>query len=142
MQIHRHDDDASTTAPEATFTGDVRIDGYVRRDAPSRLTCATVVFPPGARTSWKTNPAGQTLVVTSGTGWAQSEGEDVVEVRAGDVVWCEPGRQHWEGATPGSTMTYVALHEGTVQFLDRVTDEQYRRSRGTAPRGVGPDLAS
>lgn len=128
MQIHRHDNSTATTAPEAMFTGDVRIHGYVQRESPSRLTCATVSFPPGARTPWKINPAGQTLVVTSGNGWAQSEGEDVVEIRAGDVVWCEPGRRHWDGATPDTPMTYIAVYEGPIEFLDRVTNNQYARA--------------
>ncbi len=129
MQIHRHGS-ATTRAPESTFTGDVQIGGYFRRAAPSRLAGATVTFAPGSRTPWKVNPVGQTLVVTSGVGWAQAEGEPIVEIRVGDLVWCPPGQRHWEGATPDQAMTYVAVQEeggaGGVQFLARVTDEQYQ----------------
>lgn len=121
---------STTRAPESTFTGDVQIGGYFRRSAPSRLAGATATFAPAARTPWKVNPAGQTLVVLSGFGWAQLEGEQIVEIRHGDVIWCPPGRRHWEGATPDQAMTYVAIQEegdaGGVQFQDTVTDAEYR----------------
>lgn len=133
MQINRSPDGSGPRPPEPTFTGEVRIDGYVRRPAPSRLTGATVTFEPGARTPWKVNPLGQTVVVTAGTGWAQVEGGPVVEVRAGDVLWCPPGKRHWDGATPDTAMTCVALHEGDVRFLDRVDDEEYHRGPVAVP---------
>lgn len=126
MELHRADSGPATRAPEATFTGDVHIRGYFRRGAPSRVAGAAATFAPGARTPWKVNPLGQTVVVTSGVGWARSEDEDIVEIHAGDVLWFPPGRRHWEGATPEHEMTYVAVHEGTVEFGEKVTDAEYR----------------
>lgn len=125
MQIHRNGSGPTNRAPESTFTGDVQISGYFHRGAPSQLLGAAASFPPGARTPWKVNPLGQTLIVTSGVGWAQCEGEEIVEIRAGDMVWCPPEQRHWEGATPEEAMTYIALHERGVGFGERVTDEQY-----------------
>lgn len=131
MQLHRNGTLPSSTPPEKTFTGDVEISGYFRREAPSQLAGAIVNFAPGARTPWKTNPLGQTLVVLSGVGWAQAEDEEIVELRAGDLVWFPPGQRHWEGATPDEAMTYVAIHEAGdgsgVEFGERVTDETYRQ---------------
>jgi quercetin dioxygenase-like cupin family protein len=145
MHIHRNGSGSTERAPEENFTGDVRISGYFRRAAPSRLAGAAATFTPGARTPWKVNPLGQTLIVTSGIGWAQCEGEEIVEIRAGDMIWCPPGRRHWEGATPDHAMTYVAIHEQTVEFGGRVTDEEYREGppaasgvQNDASRGVGP----
>ena len=78
----------------------------------------------------------QTLVVTSGVGWAQVEGEPVVEIRAGDIVWCPPRQRHWDGATPDRAMTYVAVQEtgqgGSVRFGEKVTDEEYRQGCAAA----------
>lgn len=134
MQIYRNSTLPTTRAPESTFTGDVQIGGYFRRPSPSRLAGAIVTFAPSARTPWKVNPAGQTLVVTSGVGWAQVEGEPIAEIRAGDMVWCPPGQRHWEGATPDQEMTYVAVQEegdaGGVQFVASVTDEEYGQGPG------------
>lgn len=132
MQIHRNGAGLTERPPEEGFVGDVEVSGYFRRDAPSRLAGATVTFAPGARTPWKTNPLGQIIVVTSGVGWAQCEGEEVIEIGVGDVVWYPPGQRHWEGATPDRAMTYVALHEAkdgrTVEFGEEVTDDDYRKA--------------
>lgn len=137
MQIHRSGDAPGSKAPESTFTGDVSTSSYFRREAPSRLAGAIVTFAPGSRTPWKVNPTGQTLIVTSGVGWAQYAGGEVVEIRAGDVVWCPPGQRHWEGATPDQTMTYVAVQEegegGSVHFGERVTEEEYKNGLSIAP---------
>jgi quercetin dioxygenase-like cupin family protein/nucleoside-diphosphate-sugar epimerase len=125
MQLHRIGSGPTTVAPEENFTGRVGISGYFQRETPSRLTGAAATFPPGARTPWKVNPGGQTVIVTSGVGWAQSEGEEIVELHAGDMAWFPPGTKHWEGATPTDEMTYIALHETTVEFGEKVTDDEY-----------------
>lgn len=128
MHIHRGGSEPTVRAPESTFTGDVRISGYFRRPASSRLVGAVVIFRPGARTPWKINPLGQTLVVTAGLGWTQADGEDVVALAPGDLVWFPPGQRHWEGATSDHSFTYVALQEEdgeSVQFGAAVTDEEY-----------------
>ena len=136
MRIYRNGASPAEKAPEENFTGDVTISGYFEREAPSRLVGATVSFAPGARTPWKTNPLGQTLIVTNGIGWAQGEGQAIVEIRSGDVVWCPPGRRHWDGATPDHALTYVALQEaenGTaVEFGEKVTDHEYRTGPAAA----------
>lgn len=74
MQVHRYGHGRSNRAPELSFSGDVVISGYFQRSAPSRLAGAAASFPPGSRTPWKRTPLGQTLIVTSGVGWAQCEG--------------------------------------------------------------------
>lgn len=126
MDIYRSGAAPVVQAPESTFTGNVRIGGYFQRPAPSRLVGASVTFASGSRTPWKINPLGQTLIITSGIGWAQSEGEDVIEIHAGDMLWCLPGEAHWEGATENDPMTYVALQESAdVQFGRAVSDEEY-----------------
>ncbi len=127
MQLYRPGTTLASQAPESTFTGDVRISNYHRRAAPSRLVSAATVFAPGSRTPWKRNPFGQTIIVTAGVGWVQGTGEAIREVRAGDTVWFPPGQRHWEGATPTQAMTYVAIHEGSVEFEERVTNEEYGR---------------
>ena len=57
-----------------------------RASAPARIGGGIVTFEPGARTGWHTHPLGQTLFVTSGTGWVQRERGPKEEVRA--ATWC------------------------------------------------------
>ena len=129
MEILRNGAQPSTFGSAENFTGRVRVDAPFAREAPSRLAGATVTFEPGARSNWHTHPLGQTLIVTAGVGWTQCEGEAIVEIRAGDIVWCPPGHRHWHGATPTTAMTHIAIQEAldgkVVDWMEPVTDAQY-----------------
>ena len=70
MEITRSGAHASTKGPADWFTGSVRIDPLFEAPEPARVRGASVTFEPGARTAWHSHPLGQTLIVTSGLGWA------------------------------------------------------------------------
>jgi quercetin dioxygenase-like cupin family protein len=74
MEIKRSGSQPSNKGPADWFTGSVRIDPLFQAPDPARVACASVTFEPGARTAWHTHPLGQTLIVTSGLGWAQRWG--------------------------------------------------------------------
>jgi len=61
---------------------------------------------------WHPHPLGQTLIVTSGCGWA-------------------PGEKHWHGDTPKTAMTHIAIQESlngkVVEWMEHATDQQYRK---------------
>jgi quercetin dioxygenase-like cupin family protein len=107
----------------------VRIDPLFQPKEPARAAAASVTFEPGARTAWHTHPLGQTLIVTSGCGWAHREGGPIEEIRAGDVVWFPPRLKHWHGATATTAMTHIAVQEALngkmVEWMEKVSDEQY-----------------
>ena len=130
MEITKIGSQASAKGPTDWFTGSVRIDSRFQRPAPARIGGAIVTFEPGARTAWHTHPLGQTLIVTAGCGRVQRDGGPIQEIRAGDVVWFEPGERHWHGASPTTAMTHIAIAEmldgKAVEWMEHVTDEQYR----------------
>ncbi len=134
MQIIRNGSLPSAKGSPDWFTGNVRIDMPFQRGGASRVAGAIVTFEPGARTAWHTHPLGQTLIVTSGKGWTQCDGGPVVEINAGDILWCPPGHRHWHGATPTTAMTHIAIQEAldgkVVDWMEHVTDEQYRAGPG------------
>ena len=131
MEIKRIGSQPSTKGPADWFTGTVRIDSPFKANDPARVSGAIVTFEPGARTAWHTHPLGQTLIVISGLGWVQREGEPVQEISPGDIVWFSPGERHWHGATPATAMTHIAIQEAhsgrVVDWLEHVSDQQYRR---------------
>ncbi|CAN7256871.1 MULTISPECIES: cupin domain-containing protein [Ensifer] len=132
MEIIPSGSRASTRPSADYFTGTVRQDPVIEAAEPARVRAVNVTFEPGARTAWHTHPLGQTLVVTSGRGLAQVWGEPVREIRTGDVVWFPPGEKHWHGAAPDTAMVHLAIQEAldgkAVDWLEHVTDEQYRGS--------------
>jgi len=130
MDIKRSGSQPSAKGPADWFTGVVRIDPLFQAKAPARAAGNAVTFEPGARTAWHRHPLGQTLIVTMGCGRAQREGGGIEELRPGDVVSFAPGEKHWHGAAPSTAMTHIAVQEAldgkAVEWLEKVTDEQYR----------------
>jgi len=129
MEIKRVGTQSFAKGPADWFTGTVRIDPLFEAPEPARVRGASVTFEPGARTAWHTHPLGQTLIVTSGLGWAQRWGGPVEEIRSGDVVWFPPNEKHWHGAMPTTAMTHIAIQEAlggkVVDWMEHVTDEIY-----------------
>jgi quercetin dioxygenase-like cupin family protein len=137
MEIKRSGSQPSGKGPADWFTGTVRIAPLFEAPAlstaslrPARVSGASVTFEPGARTAWHIHPLGQTLIVTSGLGWAQRESGPIEEIRPGDVVWIPPNEKHWHGATPTTAMTHIAIQEALngkpVDWMEKVSNEQYR----------------
>jgi quercetin dioxygenase-like cupin family protein len=111
------------------FTGAVIVDPLFAANEHMHATGAHVAFEPGARSAWHTHPAGQILIVTSGTGWVQEEGGETREIKAGDVIWTPPGVKHWHGATAINSMSHMAITNvvdgKNVEWMEKVGDEQY-----------------
>jgi len=122
---------ASVKGSDKTFTGSVRSDPLFDAHEPARTSGGLVTFDAGARSAWHTLPLGQTLIVTVGKGWVQNDGGPKRQINAGDVVWIPPGVKHWHGATAQTGMSHIAIQEALdgkrVEWLEKVTDEQYDR---------------
>jgi quercetin dioxygenase-like cupin family protein len=129
--VQRAGSQAASIGAAQNFTGAVRVEGRFQGSPPARISGGTVMFEPGARTAWHTHPLGQTLIVTAGAGLVQHWGGAIQEIRPGDVVWIPPGVKHWHGAAATTGMTHVAISEAldgkTVEWMEQVSDEQYRR---------------
>lgn len=129
MNIIRNGSVPSKLGPGSYFTGTVRMDSEFSAEAPARVGGVHVTFEPGARTAWHTHPLGQTVIVTSGLGWARLEGEERYEIRPGDIVWFPPGVRHWHGATDTTAMSHLAIAETLdgvrVDWAEPVADADY-----------------
>ncbi|MBR0872707.1 cupin domain-containing protein [Bradyrhizobium tropiciagri] len=134
MDIHVAGSRPTRRAPSENFTGTVLQDPINMAPAPARLNASRVSFEPGARTAWHTHPLGQTLYVISGIGRVQAKGGPIREIRPGDVVWIPPNEKHWHGASPGNSMTHIAMQEALdgvfSTWMEHVTDEEYNGKVG------------
>jgi quercetin dioxygenase-like cupin family protein len=130
MEIAPDQSRPATTGPADTFTGQVSVKPLFDPNAARTTGAAEVTFTPSARTAWHTHPGGQTLIVTTGTGWIQQWGGQKQAIKPGDVIWTPPGVKHWHGATDTTTMTHIAIQDSIdgrpVDWLEHVTDAQYR----------------
>ncbi len=129
MEILKNGSQASVKGPEDWFTGEVRIDPLFSKKETTKAAGALVTFEPGARTAWHTHPAGQTLIIISGMGWVQHEGDTIKEIHPGDVVWIAPNEKHWHGASPNKAMSHIAIHEEidgeVVTWMEKVSNSEY-----------------
>jgi quercetin dioxygenase-like cupin family protein len=130
MEISPDESRPATTGPGDTFTGQVSVKPLFNPNAVRNTGSAEVMFTPCARTAWHTHPAGQTLIVTTGTGWIQQWGGQKQAIKPRDVIWTPPGVKHWHGATETTAMTHIAIQDSVdgrpVDWLEHVTEEQYR----------------
>jgi len=125
-EVRVNRDDTSTTASPENFTGIAKVTSRFESPVSSQFRGAMVEFEPAARTAWHTHPYGQTLIIISGKGLVQSEGNEVQEMMPGNVVTIPPNTRHWHGAAEDSAMSHIAIstpdNGNTVQWMELVTD--------------------
>jgi len=129
MKVTTQSARASAAGSPDSFTGEVQVSPLAPAAHHTETSAGHVTFSAGARSAWHTHPAGQTLIVTEGTGWVQEEGGKKVAIKPGDVIWTPPGVKHWHGATASSSMSHIALTENvdgkSVDWMEKVSNEQY-----------------
>lgn len=83
-------------------------------------------FPKGSRSNWHTHTWGQLLMIEEGMGRTQVRGSSVQEMKPGQPWWTPPGVEHWHGASPSQDALQLTIYEGTVKWLEPVSDQQYQ----------------
>lgn len=107
----------------ATFTGTVHTDPVM--DAGD-VMINTVIFTPGARTYWHSHQGGQLLIVSAGRGIVAARSAGAQVISTGDVIWTEPGEEHWHGACDDTLMTHMAVSHGKTEWGSEVADGDYQ----------------
>jgi quercetin dioxygenase-like cupin family protein len=130
MEISTEQSRPATRGPAENFTGEVSVKPIFGPNEVRTTSAAEVTFTSCARTAWHTHPGGQTLIVTSGTGWVQQRGGPKQQINPGDVIWTPPGATHWHGATTAGPMTHIAIQDivdgRAVDWAEHVTEDVYQ----------------
>jgi len=105
---------------QSTFTGGTPSNVDATAIRTSRLLC-----PAGSRSNWHTHSWGQLLMIEKGKGLTQVRGGPVQEMLPGQPWWTAAGVEHWHGAAPDQDALQLTIYEGTVNWLEPVTDQQY-----------------
>jgi 4-carboxymuconolactone decarboxylase len=111
---------ASAQQPNSNFTGTIH---RLTETPPGIITY--IHFDAGARSKWHVHEKGQLILVEEGVALVQEKGGPVVELHAGEVIWCPPGVTHWHGAAPDQGGTQYNVTRGGITWLDPVTDQEY-----------------
>lgn len=123
-------DTGIATVADERFTGRVHIEQNKVDSPQSRLRNCRATFEAEARTVWRRNASGQTLIVIAGEGRLQSEGGLISKISVGDVLSLPAEGKHWFGASPAQSVTILFVdHAGEGHrsiWLEPVSDEEYR----------------
>ena len=111
---------------------------YLAPVSTSQIGIFNITFEPSCRNNWHIHNAkkggGQILICVAGRGFYQEEGKEPVEMKAGDCVNIPAGVKHWHGAAPDSWFSHLAVEvsaeEGSNQWLEKVSDEEYFKATG------------
>ena len=109
------------SAQASTFQGGAP----VVSQAPDDSRYIRILFPAGVRSSWHSHTWGQLLMIEEGIGLHQIRGRAIEEFHPGEPFWTPAGVEHWHGAHPDVDAMQLTIYEGTVEWLDATTDEQY-----------------
>jgi len=93
--------------------------------APDDARYIRILFPAGVRSSWHSHTWGQLLMIEEGIGLHQIRGRAIEEFHPGEPFWTPAGVEHWHGAHPDVDALQLTIYEGTVNWLEATTDEQY-----------------
>jgi 4-carboxymuconolactone decarboxylase len=129
IKITRTGSQPPSQGPSERFTGSVRIDPLFTENPPAHISGRL-----RARCSYSMAHAhlGSNVDRYAWQRLGSAVGDQIQEIRPGDVVWVPPGVKHWHGATPTTSMTHIAVQESlnakTVEWMEKVSDEQYKDS--------------
>lgn len=107
--------------PNPNFTGKVT---RLEETPPAQI--GYFRFEPGSRTKWHIHEKGQLVFVEEGVGLAQEKGGPVIEIHAGEAIWCPPGVEHWHGAAPDKGGVQFNVTRGGIMWGAEVTDAEYK----------------
>jgi quercetin dioxygenase-like cupin family protein len=82
-------------------------------------------FAKGSRSNWHSHSWGQLLMIEDGKGRHQVRGGKMEETLPGMPWWTPANVEHWHGAAPDQDALQLTIYEGTVKWLEPVTDQQY-----------------
>ncbi len=82
-------------------------------------------FEAGARTKWHIHERGQIILVEEGVGLTQVKGGPVIELHAGEAIYCPPGVAHWHGAAPHAGGVQYNISRGGITWLEEVSDKEF-----------------
>ena len=109
-----------------TFVGQARL---TRMDGVSKQPTTNVyrvAFDASARTNWHSHTGPQLLQILEGVCRYQTDGGEVREAVAGDLLTVAPGERHWHGASPAGPMTHIAINiNATTAWFEPVSETDY-----------------
>jgi len=114
-------------APNTHYIGEAWLNGLQEADDDLNFNITKATFKANSTLDWHRHSSPQILIYVEGEGYYQERGKEPVILKAGDVIRCEKGIEHWHASTKESDVTYLALYGGKepTTWTEVVTQEYY-----------------
>ncbi len=123
---HGHVEGKGSRRASGTFTGTVH--QHPVMEGQPAVVVNDNFFEAGARSYWHKHTGGQVLLVKAGQGHVQTRAGEGTTIREGDVIYAEPGEEHWHGARPDSYVLHTAISFGPTVWGEEVSADDYERA--------------
>jgi quercetin dioxygenase-like cupin family protein len=90
-----------------------------------KVATAHYKFEAGARTKWHSHSGGQIMLVEEGVTHHQNKGGPVMELRANEAYYVQPGVVHWHGAAPDASTVQFNTTRGDLTWLEEVSEADF-----------------
>ena len=114
-------------APNTHYIGEAWLNSVLRAEGDLNFNITKATFKANSTLDWHKHSSPQVLIYVAGEGYYQERGKDPVILKAGDIVKCDKGIEHWHSSTKESDVTYLALYGGETPttWTEVVTQEYY-----------------
>ena len=114
-------------APNTHYIGEAWLNSLLRAEGDLDFNITKATFKANSTLDWHKHASPQVLIYVDGEGYYQERGKAPVILKAGDVVKCEKGVEHWHSSTKESDVTYLALYGGETPttWTEVLTQDYY-----------------
>jgi quercetin dioxygenase-like cupin family protein len=114
-------------APNTHYIGEAWLNGVLEADAELPFNITKATFKANSTLDWHKHASPQVLIYVNGEGYYQEKGKEPIILKAGDVIKCNKGVEHWHSSTKQSDVTYLALYGGEepTTWTEVLTQEYY-----------------
>lgn len=119
--------DEGFKAPNTHYIGEAWLNGVLEADGQLDFNITKATFKANSTLDWHKHASAQVLIYVDGEGYYQERGKEPVILKAGDVIKCDKGIEHWHSSTKESDVTYLALYGGEepTTWTEVVTQAYY-----------------
>jgi len=114
-------------APNTHYLGEAWLNRLLTADENLTYNVTKATFKANSTLDWHKHSSAQVLIYVDGQGYYQERGKAPIVLKAGDVIKCNPGVEHWHSSTKDSDVTYLAIYGGDAPtvWTEVVTQAYY-----------------
>ncbi len=104
--------DEGFKAPNTHYIGEAWLKRLLEANDELEYNITKATFKANSTLDWHKHSSPQVLIYVEGKGYYQERDKEPVILKAGDVIFCKKGTEHWHSSTKESDVTYLAIYGG------------------------------